>query len=277
MPHIPSEIYAKLNRADSKFLALKGSIEMWCNDNTLTLNSELRANRHGLNLVCNLRGVSIPLENWRLDFGEIIYTLRSALDNMIFYCAKRYLDPPAKPRSLYFPIFTDALGFSKAAKETISQLEPEISELVEKMQPFHREKPDVEGTPEFDPLVSLNFLSNLDKHRMPVPFLMPPKEITFNQACQFYTEADADANIPPNVIVHVDPLEHGKTVMEYITNCPIKKAAGELHIKASVAIDVNGIRRELFEVLAQLLWYTRLVIEEFEKNLTVKSTRTPTT
>ena len=274
MPHIPSEIYAKLKRAESKFLALKKSIEEWCDTNELTLTSELRPKRHGLNLTCDMEGISIPIESWRLDFGEIIYTLRSALDNLIFHCARRYNDPPEKPRSLYFPIFTNPQQFSKTAKATISQLEIEISELIEKLQPYHRDKPDVEGAPEFDPLVSLNFLSNLDKHRMPIPFLVPPNEISFNQACQFYTEEDAKENIPPNVIIHVDPLEHGKTVMEYLTNCPIREVSGNFHIKARVAIEVNNHRRELFEIMAQLIWYTRLVVDEFEKTLTNSSSGT---
>ncbi len=276
MPHIPSEIHTKLERAESKFIALKNSVEEWCDANELTLVLELRPNRHGINLICEMEGMLIPIESWRLDFGEIIYTLRSALDNLIYFCASRHLDPPAKPRSLYFPIFTDPHQFAKTAKSTISQVEVEISELIEKIQPYHRGKPDVDGSPEFDPLVSLNFFSNLDKHRMPVPFLVPPNEISFNQTCQFYTEEEAKANIPPNVIIHADPLMHGNMVMEYITNCPLKEAAGNFQIKAGVAVEVNNHRRELFEVLSQLIGYTKLVIGEFEKTLTIKSTRTPT-
>lgn len=273
MAYIPSEIYLKLKRAESKFNALKNSIEEWRSENELDLISELRPNRHGINLICNMDGISVPIENWRLDFGEIIYMLRSALDNLIFHCARRQVDPPSTPRSLYFPIFKDAQQFSKKAKATLSQLEPEISELVEKIQPYHREKPEIEGTPDFDPLVSLNILSNLDKHRMPVPFLVPPNEIAFNQTCEFYSDADAEANIPPNVIIHAEPLVHKKVVIEYITNCPVKQVSGNLHIKAKVVVEVNNTRRELFEILAQLIWYTGLIIAEFEKTLTKKSTR----
>ena len=267
MSHIPSAIYTKLARADSKSLTLKKGIEDWCKDNEVTLESELRPERHGLNLKCNMQDLSIPIENWRLDFGEIIYTLRSALDNLIFFCAKQHLDPPKNPRNLYFPIFTDAKAFAKGANSIISQLAPEVSELVEKIQPYHREKPDVEGTPELDPLVTLNFLSNHDKHRMPIPFLVPPQEISFQNTCRFYSEEDADANIPPNVIIHVDPLTHGKTVMEYITNCPIELATGKFQIKAKVAIEVNSYHLDIFKILMQLTWYTRLVVEEFEKTL----------
>ena len=168
----------------------------------------------------------------------------------------------------YFPIFTDESAFTKQAKQIISQLEPSIAELVERIQPYHRAKSDVEGTPEFDPLVSLNILSNLDKHRMPVPFLIPPQEISFQQSCQFYSNEDATANIPPNVIIHAGSLVHGKTVLEYITTCPIKQADGVFQIKANVAIEANNFTREVIEIISQLTWYTRLVVNEFEKHLT---------
>jgi len=275
MSHIPTEIYTKLDRADAKILNLKKSIDDWCDDNILTLDSKLRPQRQGLNLTCNMQNISVPIENWRLDFGEIIYTLRSTLDNLVFFFAKQHLDPPKKPRSIFFPIYTDENQFSKGANVIISQLPPEVSTLIEKIQPYHREKQNVEGAPEFDPLVSLNFLSNLDKHRMPIPFLVPPQEITFNQSCEFYSDTDAESNTPPNVIIHVDALVHEKLVMEYITNCPIKQAAGEFHIKAKVVIEVNNNNRELFEIMEQLTWYTRLIVVEFEKTLTKSSRGTP--
>lgn len=274
MGHIPSAIYTKLDRAASKSMALKNSIEEWNNQNAVTLESELRPERRGVNIKCNMQDLSVPIENWRLDFGEIIYTLRSALDNLIFYCASRHNDPPKSPRTLYFPIFAKSNEFEKRARNILSQLEPEVVELLEKIQPYHRKKPEVEGTPEIDPLVTLNFLSNLDKHRMPIPFLVPPQEISFQQCCHFYSDEDASANVPPNVIVHVDALTHGKIVMEYITNCPIEMAAGKFAIKAKVAIEVNGCTRDIFEIMQQLTWYSRLIVDEFEKTLTIKSTRT---
>ena len=268
MFQIPTEIYAKLLRADDKSLAFRNSIDGWCNKNAVTLKSKLRSERHGLDLTCDMENLIVPIEKWRLDFGEIVYTLRSTLDNLIFFCAKQHLDPPNNPRNLYFPIFTDKQNFSERAKQIISQLEPIVSELVEKIQPYHRAKPEVEGTPEVDPLVTLNFLSNFDKHRMPIPFLVPPQEISFQQTCEFYSDEDASANIPPNVVIHVDALKHGKTVMEYITNCPIKVATGKFEIKAKVAIEVNGYTRDIFEVIEQLRWYSRIIVDEFEKTLT---------
>jgi hypothetical protein len=194
---------------------------------------------------------------------------------LIFFCAKRHLNPPKNPRNLYFPVCVDEKAFSEKAKNTLSQLEPTISVLVEKIQPYHRENPAVDGSPETDPLVILNFLSNLDKHRMPIPFLVPPKKISFQQSCQFYSDEDASNNTPPNVVVHADPLEHGKTVMEYITNCPIKEASGKFDLVAKIAVEIDGHTRDIFEVLMQLTWYSRLVVDEFEKTLTSQTSGTP--
>jgi len=65
---------------------------------------------------------------------------------------------------------------------------------------------------------------------------------------------------------------HGKTLMEYITKCPIKKATGVFNINANVAIQINSYTREVFEVMSQLTWYTRLIVDEFEKALTKSAT-----
>ena len=268
IPQIPSTIYSKLDRADSKVLAFQNSISEWKRDNKVTLYAEFRPNKHGLNIKCDMEGLAAPLENWRVDFGEIIYTLRSTLDNLIFYCAKRHLDPPIEPRNLYFPIFTDEGEYKKRAVTTTSQLENNIRDLVEKIQPYHRHKVEVEGNPGIDPLVSLNFLSNFDKHRMPIPFLVPPNEISINHCFQFHSNEDASANVPPNVIVHTDPLIHEKTVLEFITNCPVKMASGNIQIAANVALEVNNQTRDIVEVVNQLAQYSRLVVQEFEKTLT---------
>lgn len=266
---IPPDIYAKLNRAEAKLLSLQSAIEEWRDLNKIRLEAELRPQRHGVNLKCHMQDIHAPLMDWKLEFGEIVYSLRSSLDNLVYYCATLKSSPPKKPRSLYFPIFSTEDSYRKSAKEITSQLQPAIAELIEKIQPYHRSKPEIEGTPDTDPLIFLSHLSNHDKHRFPIPILIPPREMSFKQQCQFYSDADAAANVPPNVIIHLDALVHGKNVMEYVTNCPIKEVSGEFQIKVNVAIELNGQPQEALLVVRQLVWYTKLVVSEFEKVLTV--------
>lgn len=111
-------------------------------------------------------------------------------------------------------------------------------------------------------------MSNHDKHRMPVPFLLPPKEIGMNHTCEFYSDQEAAENVPPDVVVHVDPLSHGKKIIEHRTKHPVKSVSGKLDIVAHVAFNTHNGVRDLTESMNQLTWYTKLIIDEFAKEFT---------
>lgn len=266
MPNFDN-IFLKLNRADEKFLALSKDMAAFCKENPIMLDAQLRDDRLGINLVCQMEKMIAPSQEWSLELGEIVYSLRSALDNLIYACAQTFADPPSQPRELQFPIIQESRNYSKAVNKIVSQLPNEISNLLERVQPYQRTRPDVEGSPEHDPLVLLNWISNHDKHRMPVPFLVPPKQIEFSQSCEFASDADAAANIPPDVVVHVGPLFHDMLLLEYRTKHPVKKVVGQFKIAAHVAIETHVGTQEVSEVIGQLIWYTRLIVDEFFKKI----------
>lgn len=264
MPQLDN-VFLKLDRANEKAAALSANIAAFCRDHPITLDAQLREGRLGIDLVCQMEGMILPLKEWSLELGEIVYSLRSALDNLIYVCAQVRADPPPRPRNLQFPIIQDSRQYPAAVRHIAPQLPDEIADLLEKVQPYQRGRPDVEGSPEYDPLALLNWISNHDKHRMPVPFLVPPKEIEFAQSCEFASEADAAANIPPDVVVHAGPLSHGATLLEYRTKHPVTKLSGSFKITAHVAIETHAGTREVSEAIGQLTWYTRLVVDEFSK------------
>lgn len=266
MPHLDN-IFLKLDRANEKTAALSADIAAFCRDHPITLDAQLREGRLGIDLVCQMEGMIVPLKEWSVELGEIVYSLRSALDNLIYVCARIRADPPPRPRDLQFPIIQDSRQYLAAVRQIAPQLPDEIADLLEKVQPYHRSRPDVEGCPEQDPLVLLNWISNHDKHRMPVPFLVPPREIEFAQSCEFASKADAAANVPPDVVVHVGSLTHGATLLEYRTKHPVSKVSGNLKITAHVAIETHAGTREVSEAIGQLNWYTRLVVDEFAKRI----------
>lgn len=268
MAHL-DHIYLKLDRASARAVALVADITAFCDDHPIILDTQLREGRLGINLMCQMEGMTVPLMEWSLELGEIVYSLRSALDNLIYVCALIHSDPPSSPRSLQFPIFINANDYtnSVAVPKIVSQLSEDIANLLEKLQPYQRNRPDVEGNPEHDPLFLLNWISNHDKHRMPVPFLVPPKEIQFTQLCEFASEADATANVPPNVVVHLEPLSHGAILLEYRTKHPVKMVSGAYNMIAHVAFETHAGIREITDVIEQLTWYTRLVVDEFAKKI----------
>jgi len=260
-------VMSKWARAKTKADNLSSSISTFCNDNPISLEAKLREGRLGVDLICQMENLELPLIEWSIELGEIVYSLRSSLDNLIYVCAQKYSDPPSNHRRLQFPIVQDFRQYQNAVRDILPQLSPEISTLLENIQPFQRSKPEVEGTPEYDPLVLLNWISNHDKHRMPVPFLVPPKEIGINHTCEFQSEQDASENVPPDVVVHVDPLSHGKKIIEHRTKHPVKKVFGKLDITAHVAFNSHNGVRDLLEATKQLTWYTKLIIDEFSKEL----------
>lgn len=265
--HRLDNVFLKWNRANEKAAALCTNVPAFCRDHPITLDARLREGRLGVDLVCDMAGLIAPLKEWSLALGEIVYSLRSSLDNLIYVCAQTREDPPPRPRDLQFPIIQDSAQYANAVKHIAPQLPEAVADLLERVQPYQRDKPDVEGRPELDPLVLLNWISNHDKHRMPVPFLVPPKEIQFSQTCEFASESDAAANVPPDVVVHAGPLAHGATLLEYRTKHPVSKVAGRFDITAQVAFETHAGVRELSEAVAQLAWYTRLVIDEFAKKI----------
>lgn len=266
MSHIDN-VFLKLNRASERAAAFTENVAAFCRDHPITLDAQLREGRLGVNLVCQMDGMIVPLKEWSVELGEIVYSLRSALDNLIYVCALTRADPPPRPRDLQFPIVQDPKQYATAVRNIAPQLPVDIADLLEKVQPYHRSRSDVEGSPEHDPLVLLNWISNHDKHRMPVPFLVPPKEIKFAQSCEFASEADAAANVPPDVVVHAGPLSHGAILLEHRTKHPVSKVSGQFTITAHVAFESHAGPREIYEATGQLIWYTRLVVDEFAKRI----------
>ena len=261
------EVISKWTRASKKADILSNSISNFCEDNPISLEAKLREGRLGVDLVCQMDNLTVPLKEWSIELGEIVYSLRSSLDNLIYVCAKDHFDPPLKPRLLSFPIVQDATQYQNEVRNILSQVSPNISKKKEKIQPFQRSSPEVEGAPEFDPLVLLNWLSNHDKHRLPVPFLIPPREIGINQTCEFESEHEASENVPPDMVVHVVPLSHGNKIIEYRTKHPVKRITGKVDITAHVAFNSHNGARDLSEAMNQLVWYTKLTIDEFSKEL----------
>lgn len=260
-------VVSKWTRAKAKSESLTNGISTFCKDHPIDLEAKLREGGLGVDLICVMDNLETPLNEWSIELGEVVYSLRSSLDNLIYVCAQQFADPPPNPRRLQFPIIQDSSQYQNAVRDILPQISSNIADLLEKIQPFQRNNPDVEGTPEHDPLVLLNWISNHDKHRMPVPFLVPPKEIGINHTCEFESDEDASKNVPPDVVVHVDPLTHGKKIIEHRTKHPVKRVSGKLDIVAHVAFNSHNGVRDLSEAMNQLTWYTKLIIDEFAKEL----------
>jgi hypothetical protein len=92
-----------------------------------------------------------------LKTGEVVQTLRTALDYLAYDLTVKHTGSQYCDRS-GFPFFKSAGDFSSSKNQAVKGMSPEVIQLLEKYQPYHRD----EGN---RLLGELHNLSNTDKHR----------------------------------------------------------------------------------------------------------------
>lgn len=255
----------KLARAFIQANELCDQIEKWSSQNKIKFKCELRENRLGYKIVVADFESPELLEEWGILIGEYMHNLRSSLDNLAYALARTKQDPPENPNKISFPIFQDETEYNKKTKAILHQQLPlDAANLIEKLQPFQRANPDVEGEPHTDALVLLQWFNNVDKHRIPTVLLVVPSgQIQNSTTVEFYTEEDAALNVPPQVEIFGYPLKQNSVLLEHKTNTPIKKVSGNFNYGAKVSIQgLNGID-SVDVVVKQLHYYTTLIVEQF--------------
>ncbi len=253
----------KLQRAFKRTQDLIKSINQWSVGNPVKCRCELKDKRLGFLLILDDFENPQALQDWGLETGEIIHNLRSCLDNLVFLLAELKAKPPQNPRSLKFPIYANADDFARQTKKVQDQLHEPVFNMIELLQPFQRSKPDIEGTPEIDPLIRLNWLSNQDKHQIPLSVNISPNQISHSAGVQYYSEQDAEKNVPPKVTIWGDKLATGVTLMDYHSDHPIKKVEGNFQFQCTINIETNNDILPFNEMLIHLVEYTALVVNQF--------------
>jgi hypothetical protein len=111
---------------------------------------------------------------WGVLVGEIVHNLRSALDHAFFCLAE---GPDVDPRHLQFPIFESERDYQRwrksspqgKRKDPMTHVPTREVSVIEWFQPF---KATVRGEDvASNPLVRLNEMSNVDKHRLTRPLV----------------------------------------------------------------------------------------------------------
>jgi hypothetical protein len=95
----------------------------------------------------------------RLLTGEVLFQLRSALDNLAWQLA--LLSGQAPSEYTEFPIFSSRAAYVKKKKRKIGSMPVEAQAIVDEVQPYHANRPEDEA------LWVLHRLTNEDKHRLP--------------------------------------------------------------------------------------------------------------
>jgi hypothetical protein len=254
----------KLARAGMQAQSLATSVQAWVRKNPITGRCELREGRLGFRLIQNAFTERPPTEEWGLIVGECVHNLRSALDNLAYALARLREDPPPQPSKIAFHIVRDRTKF-RSYSRGLDQLPTEAAALVEKIQPFQRDGSAANGLPDNDPLILLQQLNNSDKHRVPSVVLIAPTEITHSPAVEFYSEADAAANVPPDATIWAGPLSENVTLLEYRTKHPVARVMGRYEGTAIVALQTDSAPVQMDSHLAAIRQYTTLVVDQFRQ------------
>lgn len=254
----------KFVRAHAQIEALAQDVTAWTSQGPMTPECKLREGRLGYQVVMGEYSVPPPLEQWGLLFGECIHNIRSALDNLTYALARLHLDPPARPNQIQFPIYQDEALFEKNGRRDISQLPPAAALMIEQLQPFQRNHPDDPGTPATDPLVLLQWQSNTDKHRVPSVVLLNATQFQNHLFMQFKSDADADANVPPDVTYWSGPISPGVVLYEWRTNCPIDSVQGQVAMTATVCFQGETEPVPLIDTLVKLHQYMAGLASHFQ-------------
>ncbi len=253
----------KLARADFQVRTLCDQISTWTSQHPVNAKCELREERLGFRLILEDFTEPPPLDEWGLLLGECVHNLRSALDNLAFALSRLQCDPPQNPKIIAFPIYKNEKKFDEGGRSRIKQMPAEAASLIEQLQPFQRERDDVEGTPDTDALIMLQELNNEDKHRVPLIIRVAPTEIHHACMIQFYNGEDLKTNIPPDATSSFDALCPGLVLLEYKTDRPIAKVSGSFYGTAIVAIQTAHGRPSADLTLRKLNYYTALIVDYF--------------
>ena len=148
-------VNAKVQRAQDEIERLAKDIANSCEAQRSLFSEELRPDVGDKIWVFRGETPIVPIE-YSVRLGEIVYNLRSALDQLIWQLVHANYKEPSHLNE--FPIFDDESRFNEAIKRKLKGVSQESSDKIKEMQPFCEN----DG---WDALKTLHSLCNIDKHR----------------------------------------------------------------------------------------------------------------
>lgn len=125
----------KWSRANTHIAALQAKFGEWHASAPVSVESVLREDRQGIDLVARVpRG--IPKYEWALGLGDALHNLRSAFDAVAWGMAHFNDAKPTRPKRVAFPICEDDKQWNEALKAWVREIHPELQERLRIMQPF---------------------------------------------------------------------------------------------------------------------------------------------
>lgn len=148
-------VNAKVQRAQDEIERLAKNIADSCEAQRTLFSDEFRPDVGDKIWVFRGETPIVPIE-FSVRLGEVVYNLRSALDQLVWQLVHANYKIPGRHNE--FPIFEDESRFNKAVKSKLKGVSQGSSDKIKEMQSFCEND-------EWDALKTLHSLCNIDKHR----------------------------------------------------------------------------------------------------------------
>jgi hypothetical protein len=173
-----------------------------------------------------------PNPEWLPLIGEVLYNLRSALDQVAYRLVESSSGKRPSRLTMY-PIYTDALDFACESRTKLRGVVPEALAAVETTQPYHGGNSVA--------LLLLNAMGNQDKHRKP--------NLTINS---IGSGIAASHHFPDGHPIYFGPVKYGTE----LTRLKISREEA-MHVNFGTTFDIafgegpgaGGIVRDLLRLM----------------------------
>ncbi len=229
-------------------------------DENSTIKTEFLNERR----ICNvdLSWIVAPdLDQFSIEFHEIIHGHRTILDNLIFLIANDSSPELTKKqkKQLTFPLFrTDTdWGNGNATIELLrARCDPKFLELIKHLQPFSSNVYFGNGLISPKPLLLLHELDIADKHHLPKIVISKLNALKMNAEILFFSEEETDV---PSCEIFGDAFFSGGIIQSFTSTFPIKKIGCRIDIVGLLGIDEFN----LLELLGSFEFLTETVVLNF--------------
>jgi hypothetical protein len=244
----------KIARAIQHIKDLEGRVSVWTSGRPFTTESGIAEDR--LRWQVKMRVFTPPpLFEWSLVLGDCFHALRGSLDACVWELAHLNGAVPPKPHMLQFPILEDEAKWERVKRERLQTVPDEIADRIRVLQPFNRASRDVSR----DPLLRLNWLDVLDKHRSNINVNIIGGRIDTDLRIAWEEPSAAERNLPPRVIYHTPELIDGAVLMEFHSQDPLANAEGGCSFQFSLTAATPDGTEDLFGLANNMIQYVQLV------------------
>ena len=148
-------VNAKVQRAQDQIEQLSRDIASSCETLRSSFSEELRPDVGDKIWIFRGETPVVPIE-YSVRLGEIVYNLRSSLDQLIWQLVHANYKAPSHRNE--FPIFDDESRFNNVVKTKLAGVSQQSLAIIKEMQPFRKDD-------KWSALKTVHSLCNIDKHR----------------------------------------------------------------------------------------------------------------